>query len=154
VGGLSGLAARHSHVGAAIGAGARPSMAWRSFVGVEAQLLGAWCFSIMVKDVEPRVGAKAKTLPFARGLRQSRCTNGGKTETVSTLRPLHCKTKAYDEVAHVPRPRKARRPTWNSAHCNRPRMAKCITGPICNSFSVMTVCNPLLQEYSGDSLGA
>jgi hypothetical protein len=99
------------------------------------------------------VGAKAKTLPFARGLRQSRCTNGGKTETVSTLRPLHCKTKAYDEVAHVPRPRQARRPTWNSAHCNRPRMAKCITGPICNSFSVMTVCNPPLQEYSGDSLG-
>jgi hypothetical protein len=23
----------------------------------------------------------------------------------STLRPLHCKTKAYDEIAHVPRPR-------------------------------------------------
>jgi hypothetical protein len=72
----------------------------------------------------------------------------------STLRPLHCKTKAYDEVAHVPRPRRTRRLTWNSAHCNRPRMAKCIMGPICNSFSVMTVCNPTLWEYSGDSLGA
>jgi hypothetical protein len=28
---------------------------------------------------EETVGAKAKTLPFARCLRQSRCTNGGKT---------------------------------------------------------------------------
>jgi hypothetical protein len=28
---------------------------------------------------EPGVGAKAKTLPFARSLRQSRCTKGGKT---------------------------------------------------------------------------
>jgi hypothetical protein len=27
-------------------------------------------------------------------------------------------------------------------------MAKCITGPICNGFSVMTVCNPTLCEYS------
>jgi hypothetical protein len=71
-----------------------------------------------------------------------------------TLRPLRCKTKAYDEVAHVPCPRGTRRPTWNLAHCNRPRMAKCITGPICNGFSVMTVCNPTLWEYSGDSLGA
>jgi hypothetical protein len=52
----------------------------------------------------------------------------------STLRPLRCKTKAYDKVAHVSRPRGTRRPMWNSAHCNRPRMAKCITGPICNGF--------------------
>jgi hypothetical protein len=54
----------------------------------------------------------------------------------------------------VPRPRLTRRPTWNSAHCNRPRATECITGPICKGFYVMTVCNPALWEYSGDDLGA
>jgi hypothetical protein len=54
----------------------------------------------------------------------------------------------------VTRPRSTRKPTVNSAHCNRPCMAKCIMGPICNGFSVMTVYNPTLWEYSGDSLGA
>jgi hypothetical protein len=100
------------------------------------------------------VGAKAKTLPFARCLRQSRCTNGGETTGGFHPSSTSCKTKAYDEVAHVPRPRRTRRPTWNSAHCNSPREAKCITGLICNGFYVMTVCNPTLWEYSGDSLGA
>jgi hypothetical protein len=54
----------------------------------------------------------------------------------------------------VPRPHSSWRPTWDSAHCNGPRSDKCVTGPICNSFSVMTVCNPPLQEYSGDRPGA
>jgi hypothetical protein len=34
---------------------------------------------IMDRKLNEFVGAKAKTLPFARGLRQSRCTNGGET---------------------------------------------------------------------------
>jgi hypothetical protein len=54
----------------------------------------------------------------------------------------------------IPRPHQTWRPTWDSAHCNRPRTEKRVTGPICNSFSVMTVCNPPLWEYSGDNLGA
>jgi hypothetical protein len=29
-----------------------------------------------------------------------------------------------------------------------------ITGLICKGFSVITVCNPALREYSGDNLGA
>jgi hypothetical protein len=33
-------------------------------------------------------------------------------------------------------------------------MERRVTGPICNSFSVVTVCNPPLWEYSGDSPGA
>jgi hypothetical protein len=44
----------------------------------------------------------------------------------------------------VPHPHSTRRPTWDSTHCNRPRTEKRVTGPICNSFSVMIVCNPIL----------
>jgi hypothetical protein len=53
-----------------------------------------------------------------------------------------------------PRPHPTWRPTWDSAYCNRPRVEKCVTGSICNGFSVMTVYNPPLWEYSGDSPGA
>jgi hypothetical protein len=35
-----------------------------------------------------------------------------------------------------------------------PAQPECITGPISKGFSVMTVCNPALWEYSGDVLGA
>jgi hypothetical protein len=54
----------------------------------------------------------------------------------------------------IPRPHPTWRPTWDSAHCNRPRTEKRVTYPICNSFSVMIVYNPPLWEYSGDSPGA
>jgi hypothetical protein len=54
----------------------------------------------------------------------------------------------------VPRPHPTWRPTWDSAHCNRPRTEKCVTCPICNGFFVMIVCNPPLWEYSRDSPGA
>jgi hypothetical protein len=64
------------------------------------------------------------------------------------------KTKAYDEVSpsHVlirPRGPRGIRPTVIG-----PRMEKRVMGLICNSFSVMTVCNPPLWKYSGDSPGA
>jgi hypothetical protein len=72
----------------------------------------------------------------------------------STLRPTRRRTKAYGEVA-PPRglvqhegPRAIRPivtgPTWPLR----------ITGLICKGFSVITVCNPALREYSGDNLGA
>ena len=62
----------------------------------------------------------------------------------STLRPMRCRTKAYDKVA-PPRglvqhegPRAIRPivtgPTWPLR----------ITGLICKDFSVITVCNPAL----------
>jgi hypothetical protein len=99
------------------------------------------------------VGAKAKTLPFARCLCQSRCTNGG--ETTDSLHPLSntLQDEGLRRGRPTPRPRPTRRPTWNSAHCNRPRVAECIMGPIYKGFTAMTVCNPTLWEYSGDDLG-
>jgi hypothetical protein len=74
-----------------------------------------------------------------------RYTNEGEMIGTIALRPPHCKTKArLRRSLLVPHPHLARRPTWNSAHCNGPRMDKRVTGLICNSFSVMTVCNPPL----------
>jgi hypothetical protein len=101
-----------------------------------------------------RVEAKAKTLPFAPGPSQSRCTNGG--ETTGGFHPSSStlQDEGLRQGRPVPRPHPTWRPTWDSAHCNRPRTEKCITGLICNGFSVMTVCNPTLWEYSGDSPGA
>jgi hypothetical protein len=99
-------------------------------------------------------GAKAKTLPFARGLRQPRCTNRGKA--TGCLHPLS--NTLQDEGLRrghtIPRGRRPRRPMWNSAQCNRPCAAMCIMGPICIDFSVMTICNPALWEYSGGDPGA
>jgi hypothetical protein len=73
---------------------------------------------------------------------------------VSTLCPTRCRTKAYDEGAgwsdlvqhegpHVIRPI-VTGPAW----------PLCITGLICKGFSVITVCNPALWEYSRDNLSA
>jgi hypothetical protein len=110
--------------------------------------------SFAMRHLWPTVGAKAKTLPFARCLRQSRCTNGG--EATDSFHPSSnmLQDEGLRRGRPVPRPRPTRRPTWNLAHCKRPRAAACITGPICKGFSVMTVCNPALWEYSGDNLGA
>jgi hypothetical protein len=71
-----------------------------------------------------------------------RYTNEGEMIGAVALRPLHCKTKArLRRSLLVMRPHLAQRPTWNSAHYNGPRVDKHVTGLICNSFSVMTVCN-------------
>jgi hypothetical protein len=56
-----------------------------------------------------------------------------------------------DEVYWSRVPHRARRPTWNSAHYNGPHVDRQVTGLICNSFSVMMVCNPPLWEYSRDN---
>jgi hypothetical protein len=51
------------------------------------------------------------------------------------LRLLHCKMKAgLRRSLLVPRPHRAQRPTWDSAHCNGPRADKRVTGLICNSL--------------------
>jgi hypothetical protein len=99
------------------------------------------------------VGAKAKTLPFARCLRQPRCTNGDKTDRL-TLRPTRRRTKACDEVV----------PSRGLVHHGGPRVIRpIVTGPawplritglICKGLPVITVCNPALWEYSRDNLGA
>jgi hypothetical protein len=62
--------------------------------------------------------------------------------------------KSLRRSLSIPCPHPTWRPTWDLTHCNRPRTEKRVTGPICNSFSITTVCNPPLWEYSGDSPGA
>jgi hypothetical protein len=80
--------------------------------------------------------------------------NEGEMIGMVALRPFHYKTKArLRRSLLIPRVHLARRPTWNSAHCNGPRVDKRVTGLICNSFSVMTVCNHPLWEYSRDNPG-
>jgi hypothetical protein len=68
------------------------------------------------------VGAKAKTPPFARGLRCSRWFDGDKAGR-DTLR----RTRHFDEGLRrrpaTARPRSVPRPTCDLAHCNGPRVA-------------------------------
>ena len=68
------------------------------------------------------VGAKAKTPPFARGLRCSRWSDGDKAGR-DTLR----RTRHFDEGLRrrppTARPRSIPRPTSDLAHCNGPRVA-------------------------------
>jgi hypothetical protein len=101
----------------------------------------------------PDVGAKAKTPPFARCLRQPRCTNGDKTTGRLTLCPTCHWTKACDEVV----------PSRGLVQHGGPRVIRPIvtghawplriTGLICKGLPVITVCNPALWEYSRDNLG-
>jgi hypothetical protein len=99
------------------------------------------------------VGAKAKTPPFARGLRRTRCTNGDKTTDRLTLHLIRRRTKTCDEVVS----------SCDLVQNGGPRAIRpIVTGPawplrvtdlICKGLPVITVCNPALWEYSGDNLG-
>jgi hypothetical protein len=100
------------------------------------------------------VGAKAKTLPFAPGPRHLDAPTEVRRPTQVTLRPSHRKTKTHDEVPPSHVLTKAGGPRGLAAHHDRPRTEKRVTGPVCNGFSVMTVCNPPLWEYSRDNPGA
>ena len=82
-----------------------------------------------------------------------RCTNGGKTTGVAHPSSSSLQDAGLRRSLSIPRPLLTWRPAWDSTHCNRPRTEKRVTGLICNSFSVMTVCNPPLWEYSGDNPG-
>jgi hypothetical protein len=96
------------------------------------------------------VAAKAKTPPFARGLRCSRWSNGDKTGR-DTLRPIRHQTKACDEVT----------PPCGLVQLRGPRAIRpIVTGPawplrvmglLCKGIPVIIVCNPALWEYSGDN---
>jgi hypothetical protein len=99
------------------------------------------------------VRAKAKTPPFARGLRHGRRPNGDKTTGEDTLRSIRHRAKTYNEVI----------PPCGFVQHEGPRVIRPIvtglawplrvTGLICKGASVITVCNPALWEYSGDNLG-
>jgi hypothetical protein len=113
--------------------------------------------AIEEKDFDLRnlvgVGAKAKTPPFARGLRRTRCTNGDKITGRFTLRLICRRTKTRDEVVS----------SYELVQNGGPRVTRPIvtglawplrvTGLICKGLPVITVCNPALWEYSGDNLG-
>jgi hypothetical protein len=98
------------------------------------------------------VGPKAKTPPFARGLRCSRWSDGDKTGR-DTLRSIRHQTKACDEVilpcglVQLEGPRTIRPIVTGPAWPLR------VTGLNCKGIPVITVCNPALWEYSGDNLG-
>jgi hypothetical protein len=99
------------------------------------------------------VGAKAKTPPFARGLRRGRRSNGDKTTGEDTLRSIRHRAKTYNEVI----------PPCGFVQHGGPRVIRpIVTGPawplrvtglIYKGASVITVYNPALWEYSGDNLG-
>jgi hypothetical protein len=74
------------------------------------------------------VGAKAKTPPFARGLRRTRCTNGDKTG--HTYPSSHTPPDEDPRRGRIIlRPRPEWRPTCDPAHCNRPYVAVARYGP-------------------------
>jgi hypothetical protein len=110
--------------------------------------------SIKLVPRRANVGAKVKTLPFARSLRRvATPTNARRLTRLPFVLSIARRRLDPDEVCWPRIRHLARRPTWNSAHCNGPRVDRQVMGLICNSFSVMTVCNPPLWEYSGDTLG-
>jgi hypothetical protein len=82
------------------------------------------------------------------------CTNGGKMTGTAHPSSSSLQDEGLQRSLSVLRPHLTWRPTWDSAHSNRPHTEKRVTGLICNSLTVMTVCNPSLWEYSGDSPGA
>jgi hypothetical protein len=109
--------------------------------------------AVLKTDFQVIVGAKAKTPPFARGLRCSRWSNRDKTTGRDTLRPIRHQTKTCDEV--IP-------PGGLVQHGGQRVIRPIVTGPawplrvtglICKGIPVITVCNPVLREYSKDNLG-
>jgi hypothetical protein len=100
------------------------------------------------------VGAKAKTLSFAPGLRQLAAPMEARGPAWLTLHPLHCKTKAYDKVSPSHVPTRLGGPRGIRPIVTGPAWLRRVMGLICNSFSIMTVCNPPLWKYSGDNPGA
>jgi hypothetical protein len=100
------------------------------------------------------LGRRRRRHPSLQAFVNLRCTNGGKPTGANHPSSSTLQDEGLRRGRPDPRPHPTWRPTWDSARCNRPRTEKCVTGPICNGFSVMTVCNPPLWEYSGDSPGA
>jgi hypothetical protein len=101
----------------------------------------------------PAVGAKAKTPPFARGLRCSRWSDRDKTGR-DTLRSSRHKTKACDGVIPQCSLAQLRGPRVIRPTVTGPAWPPRVTGLICKGIPVITVCNPALWEYSGDDLGS
>jgi hypothetical protein len=74
------------------------------------------------------VGAKAKTPPFARGLRRNR-RSGGIKRAVPPFARAPTSDEGLRRGRPTVRPRPARRPTYDPAHCNGPCVAAVCHGP-------------------------
>jgi hypothetical protein len=98
------------------------------------------------------VGAKAKTPPFAQGLRCSGWSHGDKTGG-DTLRLIRHQTKAFDEVTSSCGLVQLGGPRVIRPIVTGPAWPLRVTGLLCRGIPVITVCNPALWEYSGDKLG-
>jgi hypothetical protein len=120
--------------------------------GVYIQLDNEYGFNHVI-SVNKTVGAKAKTPPFARGLRRPRCTNEDKTTGRLTLRLIRHRTKTCDEVISSCDPVQHGGPRVIRPIVIGPAWPSRVTGLICKGLPVITVCNPALWEYSGDNLG-
>jgi hypothetical protein len=103
---------------------------------------------------EGKCWGEGEDATLCSSIRLSRCANRSKRTGEVHPSPSALRDEGLRRRHPVPHPHSALRPTWDSAHCNRPLTEKRVMGPICNSFSVMTVCNPPLWEYFGDSPGA
>jgi hypothetical protein len=90
------------------------------------------------------VGAKAKTPPFARRLRRTRCANGDKTTGRLTLRPPRHRTKTCDEVVSSCDLIQHECPRVIRPIVTGPAWPLRITGLIYKGLPVITVCNPAL----------
>jgi hypothetical protein len=99
------------------------------------------------------VGAKAKTPPFARGLRYSRRFDRSKTVR-DTLRLIRHQTKGRHEVFPPSGLIQLGGPRMLRPIATGPAWPLCVTGLICKGVPIITVCNPALWEYSGDNLGS
>jgi hypothetical protein len=83
----------------------------------------------------------------------TRCIDGGKMTGTAHPSSSSLQDEGLRRSLSITHPHPTWRPTWDSAHCNRPRTDRRVTGLICNCFSIMTVYNPPLWEYSGDNPG-
>jgi hypothetical protein len=110
-------------------------------------------FGPVWRNMISNVGAKAKTPPFARGLRRTRCINGDKTTGRLTLRLIRRRTNTCDKVVSSCDLVQNGGPRAIRPIVTGPAWPLRITGLICKGVPVITVCNPALWEYSGDNLG-
>ena len=100
------------------------------------------------------LGRKRRRYPSLNAFADLTEPTEAKRPAVSNLRPIRCKTKAYDKVAPSRGLVKREGPRRIRPIVTVPARPLRITGPVCEGFSVMTVCNPALWEYFGDDLGA
>jgi hypothetical protein len=112
------------------------------------------CFDVYKKKGRCLLGRRRRRYPSLDAFANLAAPTETRRLAISTLRPIRCKTKAYDEVAPSRGlvQREGPRRIWPIV--TGPTQLLRITGPVYEGFSVMTVCNPTLWEYSGDDLGA